>query len=80
MAHNNSISYEGIRNAGKMSLRRQMCLPGMALEQAFHDHEGFYIVFRSKPFAIMEKQWKRGQPIGPQREPALPGTWNEQAN
>jgi len=27
----------------------------MALEQAFHDHEGFYIKFRSKVFAIMEK-------------------------
>jgi len=23
---------------------------------------------------------KRGQPIGPQRESAIPGTWNEQAN
>jgi len=38
-----------------MSLRRRMCLPVMALEQALHDHEGFYIKKRSKVFAIMEK-------------------------
>jgi hypothetical protein len=28
---------------------------GMALEQALHDHEGFYRLLGSKVFAIMEK-------------------------
>ena len=53
-AHGNAISYEGARNAGKVSLRRRMCLLGMAPEQAFHDHEGFSPM-RYKPFVIMEK-------------------------
>jgi len=39
-AHDNSISYESARNAGKMSLRRRMCLPGMALEQALNGRGG----------------------------------------
>jgi hypothetical protein len=45
----------------------------MILEQAFHDHEGFYIKFRSEVFAIMEKPRKSGQLIGSRRESAIPG-------
>src|SRR5690242_4209252 len=41
-AHDNQISHKSARNAGEMSLRRRMLLPGVALEQALHDHEGSY--------------------------------------
>jgi hypothetical protein len=47
-----------------------MLLLGIAFDQALHDREGPRLV---KVFAIMEKQWKRGQPIGSQRESAIPG-------
>ena len=49
----------------------------MAIEQALHDREGFA---RIKAFVISEKPWKRGQSAGLQREPAIPGPGNEQAN
>jgi len=42
--------------------------------------KGFVPIPGIRSFAIMEKPWKRGQPTGPQRESAIPGTWNEQAN
>jgi hypothetical protein len=49
---------EDARNAGRMSPRRWMLLPAWRTGQAFHDHEGFYIRKRSKPFAIMEMPWE----------------------
>ena len=42
------------QNARRMSWQRRMCLLMRHRDQAVHDHEDLYIVFRRKPFAIME--------------------------